>query len=437
MLHPPPTSMMKSVRRPVVAVAVIFTTLVVFSILSIFGSQLLLPVLPNPKPDNKPSSLVKNHSSNNEVLQLRNEINGNPHKEINTGGSLPSDKKNVNEYAGTVKKGTIEFKDKSKSKKPTLILHVGPMKSGTTFIQMNLLGNKRVQKILLQDNVTLIEFNYIKFGQLKDQCLSRVDENQEECEDDALWKDFLRLLDDAYHPGTTVIHSTETYSTIPDNKFTINLLRSLQEKWNVKVLVFHRRPSGWFPSMYHQKRKSMMYMSRSGRYKGYPNPNAESMLTFPKFLEEQELHNWDSWSTAELFQRIFGEANVRILNFHASNLAVEFLCEGIDAPTACAWAQNNTFQSNNANNFLLFDEDLLVMEAHRQGLFQPAKHFVDRHEATLRIKPYLDDDARTHLPMVCLSQDQKSIFFNRDIKRRLQKKCNTVLPFGCCGCVTK
>jgi hypothetical protein len=54
MLHPPPPSMMKSVRRPA-AVAVIFTTAVVFSILSNFGLLHSLAVLPNPNPDNKPS----------------------------------------------------------------------------------------------------------------------------------------------------------------------------------------------------------------------------------------------------------------------------------------------------------------------------------------------------------------------------------------------
>jgi hypothetical protein len=57
MLHPPPPSMMKSVRRPAAAVAVMFTTLVVFSILSNFGllHSLASAVLPNPNPDNKSS----------------------------------------------------------------------------------------------------------------------------------------------------------------------------------------------------------------------------------------------------------------------------------------------------------------------------------------------------------------------------------------------
>jgi hypothetical protein len=313
-----------------------------------------------------------------------------------------------------LEKGTVEIQAGT-SKKPTLILHVGPLKSGTTFIQMNLLGNRKVQKKLLRDNVKSVEFGYMQFGQLEAQCLSRVNENQEKCEDDTRWKDLLRLLEDAYHPGATVIHSVETYSGIPDNKFTINLLRSLQEKWNIKVLLFHRRPSGWFPSMYYQRRKGMMYRSRSDTYHAYPKTNTESMLTFPKFMEGQLLHNRDSWSTAEIFQRIFGEANVRILNFHSSHsLGVEFLCEGVEAPRACAWARTNTVPGVNVNTFLLFDEDLLVMEAHRQGLFQPAKHFVNRHEATLRIKPYLDD-VKSDLPMVCLSQDQNEWLWNRTL----------------------
>jgi hypothetical protein len=55
MLHPPPPSMTKSVRRPAAAVVVMFTTAVVFSILSNFGLLHSLAVLPVAfESDNKP-----------------------------------------------------------------------------------------------------------------------------------------------------------------------------------------------------------------------------------------------------------------------------------------------------------------------------------------------------------------------------------------------
>jgi len=214
-----------------------------------------------------------------------------------------------------------------------------------------------------------------------------------------------------------ILHSRETYSKVPDNNFSVQRLRSLEERFDVEIIIFYRRPAGWVPSMYHQYRKGDMYKSGGGIYVNYLSP----AMTFPEYVEIMKDANGsgdglgngrNSMDVALFFQRVFPD-KVKILDYHAPDIGVEFFCNGLLAPKACAAAKNLAAQVKpmkklNQNLFLLFDEDLLITHAYEQRLLsQHKKTVLHRHEATLKIQVYLDtQNRRASLPQVCLSPSQ-------------------------------
>jgi len=306
--------------------------------------------------------------------------------------------------------------------KQKLILHIGPRKTATTFLQLSLLGSKIIKDALREDNITKgleLSFNFRSMNRLIDNCLySPI--NTTHCKDESIWRDYISKLEAGVAMGgdqNAILHSCEAYSKVPDNNFSVQRLRSLEEHFDVKIIIFYRRPAGWFPSMYHQYRKGDMYKSGGGRYINYLSP----AMTFPEYMEKMKDANESGddpkngrnpMDVALFFQRVFPD-KVKILDYHAPDIGVEFFCNGLLAPKACAAAKNLAAQVKpmkklNQNLFLLFDEDLLITHAYEQRLLsQHKKTVLHRHEATLKIQVYLDtQNRRASLPQVCLSPSQ-------------------------------
>ena len=310
--------------------------------------------------------------------------------------------------------------DSSKSAKPTLILHVGPMKTGTTAIQVGVLTKKNILKALEEDNVShsLHYINYVVMGRLQEKCLAKPI-NDTHCEAQQLWDDFYQKLVNArYTANNTVqnlLHSVESYAGLPDNQYTIQKLQSLQQVYDVHVIAFYRRPVGWFRIMYKQERKRLMFKSRSGRYLGYTMKDSTDLQNF-------QPDSRDTLDAVDYFGRVFGKDKIHIGSFYAQDLAEEFFCNAfpIPTPTACKFVRDNPKKYfGNRNDNFLFDEDLVVMEAYRQGYLKnaPNKTVVSRQEATMKLKSLFDTNGtRASLPKQCLAKTSRVIeFWNRTL----------------------
>jgi hypothetical protein len=308
-----------------------------------------------------------------------------------------------------------------KKKKPTLILHVGPHKTGTTFLQIRLLKNSKLEKTRVKDKIVNLEgFGYKDLEAVIDKCLLEphwtkgkrkdVPPQPRNCEG---WTRLVTLWNDTHRPRTALIHSSETFAQLPDNNFTISKLRSIQKDWNVQVLVFYRRPYSWFPSMYKQSRKESIYRSRSNTWMDFKwtrNQRDFKVEAFPSFLDRFVMR--DSLKTAEFFQLVFGKHAVQILDFPSANLAVELVCHGLNATNLCAKIQEQRLRPANELQLLL-DEDAIVVEAFQLGLLRD-NGVVNRHEATLLLHEHLSNGTDP-IPKICLSDAQTEWLWNRSL----------------------
>ena len=131
--------------------------------------------------------------------------------------------------------------------KQKLILHIGPKKTATTFLQLSLLGKKIIREALREDNITTgLSFSRKFINHLIDNCLySPI--NTTHCKDESIWRDYISKLEAGVAMGgdqNAILHSCEAYSKVPDNNFSVQRLRSLEEHFDVEIIIFYRRPAG-------------------------------------------------------------------------------------------------------------------------------------------------------------------------------------------------
>ena len=358
---------------------------------------------------------------------------------------------------------TTSTDNSSNSKKPNLILHVGPMKTGTTSIQTQLLSNKHVLKELRKDNISysLGWMNYRVLGNLVKSCLNNFI-NDTHCSNEQLWQRYYTSLQKAANIAQqqqqqdsggssgrnasstdstfnqqnkdkkmNVLHSVETYSSFPNNTYTIQKLRSLLEIFHeIDIIVFYRRPLPWLKSMYKQSFKSQIYRSGSRRFLPFRNDaRINNMLTYqPKSRDTLDVVNY--------YGTIFGFDKIHIGDgfYSEHSLETEFLCyalpNNMTHSNSCRFIQNQHKGNKNGNrggswankndNFF-FDEDNLVMEAYRQGYIQntPDLKPISRHEATIQLKKLLDrtEGIRDTLPQRCMEPNstQYNLLWNRTV----------------------
>jgi hypothetical protein len=333
-----------------------------------------------------------------------------------------------------------------KMKKPRLILHIGPKKTGTTYIQLSLLGKKsQVRSSLENQNITLFEkYNFRNFNRLLSSCLDKPI-NDTHCPNQAFWNQYRdgligeaisRNVTDSDLQYHTILSSVETYSRMPDNGFCRNSFGSLRTVFDVTVLIFYRRLAGWFPSEYKQRRKYLMFNSGKSQYLPY---SREPLPTFSAFTREWTGYRGrDTLSSVEVFETIFGREHIKVLNYHTESIAEEFLCRGMPhSPGACKIAKGlpagHGQKKTNNNLEFLFDEDLVISEAHRQNLLPDQA--VKRRTATLALEAYWDAEPnrREQLPKSCLTSSLQDWMRNRTIfteRYLIQHYPNSIIPIG-------
>eukprot|EP00978_Attheya_sp_CCMP212_P043404 scaffold282839_cov54-Attheya_sp.AAC.1 len=185
--------------------------------------------------------------------------------------------------------------------RPLFILHIGPPKTATTFLQCSLSANPRlIDGIMLKDNYIYLgtdgDGSYCKNDDSKNgdrdegryipQTISAffLENNSESGEDndgdDSLPQpnpDLVRRIDDAWNKGLNAIVVFEIF----DDEH-MPAMAKLLKNWDVKVLNAYRHIYDWLPSRYNQRKKPKDYVHETTIWPGqtYDDYDGEEILPF-------------------------------------------------------------------------------------------------------------------------------------------------------------
>ncbi len=235
----------------------------------------------------------------------------------------------------------------------TLILHVGPQKTGSTSVQMNAIRSWKTRKVFRQsDHFQEIgqDFSYTKFRLLREECLEerknkakarhqgsnknggdsatsnthdniRYDDSCTHIHDiKAIYKEAYNKLNttdidtDTPFPIYNTLHSNEEWSLLPHSptNSSFALLRDLILPWDdIHIVIFYRPFQDWITSKYLQYRKHMVVNARrigKGFWKERYLIGRNEQMLFPNFFRRLiHPHNdyddlRDTLGTYEYFQ---------------------------------------------------------------------------------------------------------------------------------------
>lgn len=177
--------------------------------------------------------------------------------------------------------------------KPYFILHIGPPKTATTYIQCNL---QKLSKGLADDDY------YYFVGKNCPRSDSKMENNEKNIPGHYL----MMGLNDAnthnrgyealksrmdYHrlEGNSIIYSNEAFANhLIDQNSTWDCLQSMLSGWNVRVVIGYRHYFDWIRSFYYQtnKQNDKLHKKWPNQGNGKPHPSFLSFLEY--HLERRE-----------------------------------------------------------------------------------------------------------------------------------------------------
>jgi hypothetical protein len=350
-----------------------------------------------------------------------------------------------------------------KSSKPSLILHVGPVKSGVRELQKELLAHKAALDI---DDYTLSasidtsglhevcqrELNLLRQGYFKKKKKKTKSTLRQVLEAVPCWKTFLDVLKPLKESGASLIVSDEqlsqqflpdVYGIGPAVLDWITLRETIMDDWNVVVVVSYRRYYDWLlaakgaTEQYHLQQHS----SKPPRLARWPGKENGMLLEplYPHFVHDaiEKLDVPFTDRVLELY-RPFVSAT-KVLNLYATgqSACTSFLCDVLEAASSsCAdsrqqdlkandTASNNTLRTTPAlfldtaadaawSDFQLFNE--LVTTAAARSLIRSKR--VTRTAATTTTEYYVEQymKMRAHdLPLSCPKGEQLQGFLRQSL----------------------
>lgn len=304
-----------------------------------------------------------------------------------------------------------------KTKKPKLILHVGPLKTATTTIQHFIFTYPDlcvVANELAEDNFKVIKSDWKDGERLVKECLLKLP--HEDCNMKE-WQRFTSMFDEAYSNNQNVAASYESLSLVKPNKDVKALFLSLAEKWDVSIIITYRSLETWYHSIYKEERISSFFRKKTGRFMNFESIYKETTpcnMSFSQYFTKNWKNNYfgDPLDTLETYQYFFGKDKVKTLMMIRPDhvdISEQFLCQGLEAKRACAEFKKGTRKKpakRNKSKKFLVDHDLLVFAAHEKKLFNP--ECTQRHTIVERLEMYLNRKKITihDLPKVCISARQ-------------------------------
>lgn len=287
------------------------------------------------------------------------------------------------------------------SKKPKLILHVGPRKTATTSIQLSVLSlrNNEYSPFLKEDGYEIVNSNWSDMINIIEQCFLQLPENCTTTE----WDKMVDQLDQIYDRGKNAIITNEALSIVPKLPEVKEMFNSLEEKWDVTVIMVYRPYETWLPSIYRELRAQGMIAMGSKGWRRFSYHLAYD-ISFPEFFMRSWMKNSDSANdlhqdeeqnelvgrgeikglqlgdpleTKELYDYIFGQSKVKSFDLIESgnkkrDIVERFTCEGLQAENTCSFIKSRKRSPKRRRKGLIYDfeEDLIVMAAYRRNIIK-------------------------------------------------------------------
>lgn len=366
----------------------------------------------------------------------------------------------------------------SRSAKPTMLLHLGISKTGTTALQCSL-----VYSMASKENVFLKNDNYRYLGTSPKECGNTerfkrpflrnnpgvfysghglhwpnlhgrypedsvygtevghfFDHNSTQKRKPAMSSKLREMLDslDKNQNGIIVF---EGFDRCSDSH--IATLAEVLEDWDVKVVINYRRFFEWLPSYYSEITRIRMRSKYQLPREGVSKEDSKELLPFDldnrgAFSQLVQDFERSGQHPTEIVRKRYAKYfhNITVVNIHDYSNEKSYkeylFCEIIlNAPNTCAALKSGTIKmlhrKHASNPSFQFDYDMLVMEAFKRGLLDAnhddkTKSLVGRKEAFEAVKHRQEGvlhKTTKHFPLVCLSNATVHRLF--DLSLRVEK----------------
>lgn len=324
--------------------------------------------------------------------------------------------------------------------KPTFILHAGPHKTGTTFLQ-SLLSRFHKHEALRHDNYTymgtfagvplksipaygwrhskhiVFTANVKKLGYVFDEKVDEINQNH------TFTPAFVRSIEVLKEMNASILFIYEGLVHV-DHKRLQSLYDLLVPHWNVDVILTYRPFHEFIISYYNQLEKSEILYHKSSLSRSiapFDISVEDAMLTgdavairvaemFPEFVETKRKHPVQAISG--LFEPFFGPVSILRPDNPSPSRACDPLLDSLlcfgrsDMPHMCQACQQGEFNDKVPSNpSFELNYAMLAAAAYHAGMMpnmvgsKAAEKLREHHEITL-------GRSVKDLPLVCLSQEK-------------------------------
>ena len=309
----------------------------------------------------------------------------------------------------------VSIIDQQSKDKQVFVFHVGPMKTGSTTIQLGMKSPFFKDALERAGWVSLIQ------GKIHQSCFLQP------CDGDSKkWNEtFFDLLPSPHN--TSVFVSTESLCGVDSSRKDImEALSRISYNWELRIVVVHREFASWLPSLYAQKCKGAIFKSRSGRFKPLKKACKKGGRSFPTFLDwleseiisplinNERLTHPDSLATYKKYESLLNNDRSRLI-------VVDLVDEADPSPFLRRFVSktmpelHSTFKrdphDNKSSQFIKHFAGEEIFAAACQGGHIPVDvdHLWLRNLIIKRISHISD------LPHKCVNQEQIDLLWNRSV----------------------
>jgi len=253
------------------------------------------------------------------------------------------------------------------------VWHPGPMKTGTTTIQMGLGG--------MQKSGTLDRDNWVYYSKFQAGLHTK-----------EFWPEFQQTMQQYRAQGRNVVVSNENFSVFFRKEHYPKMKELLMEDWDVQVILGYRPYYEWLPSHWAQTFKLHAVGANARRKQGLPDPDVpwrnertgdwhKCTVTplFPDFYAKTSRGFLFADSLYEFAAPHFENITLLHLSKHPDNnknsndsLRSRFVCDILRAEHACARSRTKDAQqrhsAKNAGDLEGIQKHALVAEAAVRGM---------------------------------------------------------------------
>lgn len=325
---------------------------------------------------------------------------------------------------------TTTINDTASDYKPKLIIHIGPKKTGSTSIQLNVFRDFQSE---LEKDFQIINLNYRRF------------KFPIGCEADRLCQratNYLtRHLDLAHRTATNhhlqhgrgqeliSLNSCEQWSVIRNNEIMIRMLVKLFQKWDVYIVMFYRPYIDWLVSKHgHHSLVEFRYESGYQNHHMYHHTITEYFGEIARHFNDTDL---DALGAYQLYQTVLerlgllkqqsalGIDRIKVIDMHSPNtIEKEFISYLPNANhtknhLSQVEKKKRLFRRKNSGNKEHILGKRFMLEAWKQDIVSVGYFMRDVmvEKALIESGPMAEKD----LPHVCMSDKQVEMVWQRHL----------------------